>query len=161
MNRPFSLWGRLPVYWGPCQIRKIPGYACTGNAGNVSQPPRVSDPGMHHGTCVTHVPWCRPGKLTGGFLWSRWRGKRSRHSLRMLNPQFYVSGKRPTRPGVNATIRTRLCDYKYWNTSNQSQVSAVIACYHKMSNKSGLNGPGSFLLCCSEEQTPETQRYFK
>ena len=25
----------------------------------------------------------------------RWRGKRSRHSRRMRNPQFYVSGKRP------------------------------------------------------------------
>ena len=25
----------------------------------------------------------------------RWRGKRSRHSRRMCNPQFYVSGKRP------------------------------------------------------------------
>ena len=29
------------------------------------------------------------------FLWSRWRGKRSRHSRRMHNPQFYVSCKRP------------------------------------------------------------------
>ena len=51
---------------------------------------------MHHGTCVTHVPWCMPGSLTSGFLWSRWRlgrGKRSRHSRRMRNPQFYVSGK--------------------------------------------------------------------
>ena len=56
---------------------------------------RVSDPDMHHGTCVTHVPWCMPGSLTSGFLWSRWRGKRSRHSRRMRNPQFYVSGKRP------------------------------------------------------------------
>ena len=28
---------------------------------------------MHHGTCVTHVPWCKPGSLTNGFLWSRWR----------------------------------------------------------------------------------------
>ena len=35
------------------------------------------------------------GSLTSGFLWSRWRGKRSRHSRRMRNPQFYVSGKRP------------------------------------------------------------------
>ena len=25
-----------------------------------------SDPGMHHGTCVTHVPWCMSGSLTGG-----------------------------------------------------------------------------------------------
>ena len=24
-----------------------------------SPPPRVSDPDMHHGTCVTHVPWYR------------------------------------------------------------------------------------------------------
>ena len=36
-----------------------------------------------------------PGLLTGGFLWSRWRGRRSRHSRGMRNPQFYVSGKRP------------------------------------------------------------------
>ena len=56
------------------------------------RPPRVSDPDMHHGTCVTLVPWCMPGSLTSGFLWSRWRGK---HSRRMRNPQFYVSGKRP------------------------------------------------------------------
>ena len=25
--------------------------------------PLISDPGMHHGTCVTHVPWCMPGPL--------------------------------------------------------------------------------------------------
>ena len=28
--------------------------------------PLISDPGMHHGTCVTHVPWCMPGSLTRG-----------------------------------------------------------------------------------------------
>ena len=28
--------------------------------------PLVSDPGMHHGTCVTHVPWCMSGLLTRG-----------------------------------------------------------------------------------------------
>ena len=44
--------------------------------------------------CVTHVPWCMPGSLTSGFFWTWWRGKRSRHSWRMRNPQFYVSGKR-------------------------------------------------------------------
>ena len=26
--------------------------------------PIVSDPGMHHGTCVTHVSWCMSGSLT-------------------------------------------------------------------------------------------------
>ena len=63
--------------------------------GTFSPPPRVSDPDMYHGTCVTHAPWFVPGSLTSGFLWSRWRGKRSRHSRRMRNPQFCASGKRP------------------------------------------------------------------
>ena len=27
---------------------------------------QVSDPGMHHGTCVTHVSWCMPGSLFCG-----------------------------------------------------------------------------------------------
>ena len=26
--------------------------------------PLVSDPGMYHGTCVTHLPWCMSGSLT-------------------------------------------------------------------------------------------------
>ena len=73
------------------QIRTIAGCACAGNARNVFPAPRLSDPDMHH---VTHVPWCMPGSLNG-FLWSRWRGKRPRHSQRMRNLQFYVSGKRP------------------------------------------------------------------
>ena len=28
--------------------------------------PLDGDPGMHHGTCVTHVPWCIPESLTRG-----------------------------------------------------------------------------------------------
>ena len=28
--------------------------------------PQVSDSDMHHGTCVTHVPWCISGSLTSG-----------------------------------------------------------------------------------------------
>ena len=59
-----------------------------GMPGTFSPPWRVSDPDMHHGMCVT------PESLTGGCLWSQWRGKRSRHSRRMRIPQFYVSGKR-------------------------------------------------------------------
>ena len=41
---------------------------------------------------VTHVPCCMPGSLTSDFLRSRWRGNPSRHSRRMHNRQFYVSG---------------------------------------------------------------------
>ena len=65
-----------------------------GMPGTFSPPPRLSDPDMQYGTCVTHVPWCMLGSLTNGFL-CQWRGKRSRHSRRMRNQQFYVSGKRP------------------------------------------------------------------
>ena len=28
--------------------------------------PLVSDPDMHHGACMTHVPWCMSGSLTRG-----------------------------------------------------------------------------------------------
>ena len=66
--------------------------------GTLSPPPLASDPNMHHGTCMTHVPWCMPGSLTSGFLWRRWRGNRSPHSRCMRNPQFCVSGKRPIEP---------------------------------------------------------------
>ena len=73
-------------------------YACAGNVGNVF-PAAVSDPGMHHGTCVMHVPWCTPGALTSGFLWSQWRGKRSRHSRRMPihNFMYLVRGPSSTK----------------------------------------------------------------
>ena len=83
------------VQWASYQIRKSAGCACAWNAGNVFPAPQVSDPDMHHGTCVTHVPWCIPESLTSGFLWNRWRGKRSRHCRRMRTPLFHVSGKRP------------------------------------------------------------------
>ena len=60
------------VVWASYQIRKIAGCACAWNAGNVSphrrfqRKPIVSDPSMHHGTRVTHVPWCMSGSLTLG-----------------------------------------------------------------------------------------------
>ena len=50
------------IPWASYQIRKIAGCACAGNAGNgfprrrFQRKPLVSDPSMHHGTCVTHVP---------------------------------------------------------------------------------------------------------
>ena len=77
-----------------------------GMPGTFSPPPGVSNPDMHHCTCVTHVPWCMPESLTSGFLWSAWRGKRSRHSQRMCNPQFYASGKRSIRLYTPSVVRT-------------------------------------------------------
>ena len=74
--------------------------AWAGNAGNVFP----ATPDMHHGTCVTHLPWCMLGSITSSFLCSRWRVKRSRHSRRMRNPQFYVSGRRPMISKMIASI---------------------------------------------------------
>ena len=93
-----------------------------GMPGTFAQAPRVSDPDMHHGTCVTHLPWCMTGtyvthmpwcmplSLTSGFLLNRWRGKRFWHSRRMRNPKFYISGERPmsTRFHCCVTIITQL-----------------------------------------------------
>ena len=61
--------------WTSCQIRKFAGAHAPGMPGTFSPWPQVSDPDMHHGTCVTHVPWCMPGSLTSGFLWNRRRGE--------------------------------------------------------------------------------------
>ena len=61
--------------WASCQIRKIAGAHARGMPGTFSPSPQVSDPDMHHGTCVTHVPWYMPGSLTSGFLWNRRWGK--------------------------------------------------------------------------------------
>ena len=59
-----KLYGPLTKYV-KLRVAHVPGMP-----GTFSPPPRVSDPGMHNGTCVTHVPWCISGSQTGGFLWS-------------------------------------------------------------------------------------------
>ena len=72
------------------ECRGIPRY-------RLQRKPLVSDPGMHYGTCTTHVHDAR-AVMHVGFANSRLRGKRPRHSRRMRNTQFYVSGKRPMNP---------------------------------------------------------------
>ena len=85
----------MSCQWAFTRYVKLRVVHATGMPGKFFLPPRISDPDMHHDTSVTHVPWCMPGSLTSSFLWSRWRGKRSRHPRRMRDSQFYVSGKRP------------------------------------------------------------------
>ena len=46
-----------------------------GMPGTFSPPLWVSDPDMHHGTCVTHVTRCMPGSLTSVFLLKSVAGK--------------------------------------------------------------------------------------
>ena len=87
--------------WASYQIRKIAGYACAGNAGNIfprrpfQRKPLVSDPGMHHGTCVTRAV------MHVGIAYLRWRGKRSRHSRRMRTRNFVYLARGP-------------CDVSFW-----------------------------------------------
>ena len=86
-----------------------------------SPPPRVSDSDMHHGTCVTQLLWCIQGALTSGLLWSWWREKCSRHSWRMRNPQFCVSGKRPMdKHGTMIRIQYLLLVPVTWHSMNIS-----------------------------------------
>ena len=100
---PLARYVKLRVSHAPGMLRTF------------SPPPRVSDPDLHHGTSARHVPWCMPGSLTSVFLWSKWRGKRSRHSRRMHKPQFYVSGKKPI---VNMTAICSICQVNSASHSN-------------------------------------------
>ena len=59
-----------------------------GMLGTFSPPQRVSDPDMHYASCMMQVPWCMPGSLPSSFLWSRWRGKRPRHSHECATHNF-------------------------------------------------------------------------
>ena len=91
-NGPLSRYVKLRVVHAPgMQSKFVP-------------PPRVSDPDMHHGTCVMHLAGCMSGSLTSGFLWSWWWGKRSRHFQRMRNPQLCVSCKMPMAITINIMI---------------------------------------------------------
>ena len=57
-NGPLTRYAKLRVAHAP------------GMPGTFSPPPRVSDPDMHHSTCVTHVPWCLPGSLISSIVGS-------------------------------------------------------------------------------------------
>ena len=82
-----------PNNWPLTRYSKLRVAHALGVPWTFSPPPRICDPDMHHGTCVMHMPWCMTRSLTSGFLWSR-RGKSSRHTRCMRNPQLYVSGNR-------------------------------------------------------------------
>ena len=64
------------------RVAHAPGMPGTFSPHPTSKKPLVSDPGMHHGTCVTHVPGCMSGSLTRGDG----EDVPSRHSRRMRKP---------------------------------------------------------------------------
>ena len=90
-----NLWSEVSLLytWTSYQIRKLRVVHALGMPGTSSPQPTpwkllVSDPDMHHGACVRT---CRDACRIAN---PRWRGKRSRHSRRMRNPQSYVHDKR-------------------------------------------------------------------
>ena len=72
----WSLWNLAAIWWFYHPISWIPD---TQNCGlrmrrecrehyphhRLQRKPLVSNPSMHHGSCVTHVPWCMSASLTG------------------------------------------------------------------------------------------------
>ena len=58
-------WLTFPQHHGPLARCVELGVAhAPGMPGTFSPPPRVSDPGMHHGTCVTHACACATRNFT-------------------------------------------------------------------------------------------------
>ena len=113
----YGLTVRSTLTWASCQIRIIAGAHAPGMPETFSPPSRVSDPDMHPGTYVTHVPWCMPGSLTSGFLWSRRREK--------TFPAF------PVKPDFTYLVRG---PWTYECLSHQSPVA-----YRQTSNMSRFN----------------------
>ena len=66
---------------------------------------------MRHARAVMHVGIANP----------RWRGKRSRHSLRMCNPLLYISGKRPMVYFLSYNKNT--CAWVHWHGSSRGQLT--------------------------------------
>ena len=82
-------------------------------------------------TCITASAWRMPGSLTSGFLWSLWRGKRYRHSRRMRNPRFCISGKRPI--GGCILIESSICPG--WNELKVTTTSSFSLSYLWFNNQ--------------------------
>ena len=81
VNSPF-LHGSLTRY-AKLWFVHAPGMPGTLSRHRVQMKPLVSDPGMHHGACVTHTPWCMSASLTRGApaqpialrIWQKAHGK--------------------------------------------------------------------------------------
>ena len=88
--------------------------------------PLDSDPGMHHGTCVTHVPGCMSGSLTRGGIetFPAFPGP--------AQPAIYVSGKRPMTIGHREALFPRpICtvlDINNFCSTDETYIVSNFAC---------------------------------
>ena len=101
-ERVHIMRGEVYCTRGSYQIGKSAGCTCAGNAGTYSPSPRISDPGMHHGTVsfdfffFFFFFWGGGG---GGGGTAHAQSQRMQ-SQRMHNPQCDEFGKRPMRAYV-------------------------------------------------------------
>ena len=72
-SAPISQWPAVGccLEWASNRYVKLRVTHAPGRSGTfprhwLQRKPLVSNPGMHHGTCVTHVPWCMSGSLNRG-----------------------------------------------------------------------------------------------
>ena len=106
------------VVWTCYQIHKIAGCACTRNVGKVFPTSNFkANRYLAIPACIMAHAWrtCPDACRVANPLW---QGKRSWHSRRMRNPQFYVSGKRPMQYLVMWDHVMKRLDCIYPHTSN-------------------------------------------
>ena len=121
-GRNSSEWPRTPARfgvaqhhgaWASYQIRKIAGCACAGNAGIVfTLPPTLMETISLRSRHAARLVRDARAVMHVGIAYPRWWGKRSRHSRRKRNQQFYVSGKR--RMFLNFTGQYGETIMNYW-----------------------------------------------
>ena len=116
--------------WVSCQIRKIAGCACAGNAGNDF--PATDFQGNRElaiPATSRHVRHAR-AVMDVGIASPRPRGERSRHSRRVRNPRFYLSGKRP----MDKQMYNRDWEDNYCETASSLwiiwQCTLVVFCWY-------------------------------
>ena len=112
----------LTIPWASCQIRKIAGCACAGNAGNVSPPPTSKETAsLRSRHASRHVRHARAVMHTG-IANPRRRGKRSRYSWRMRNIIYanlaIASYHTSSKPGMNWRVmetvhKEKMCAFEF------------------------------------------------
>ena len=102
----------------------------------------VSDPGMHHGTCVTHVPWCMSRSLTRGGgenvpgIPGAWATRNFAYLARgPWSKKVQVNSLAPVRRGCNFQTQIKNTNL-LWNCS---QSNATKPCW-SLANVSSGNG---------------------
>ena len=102
--RPLTKYVKLRLYMRRECRERFPRH-------RLQRKPLVGDPDMHHGTCVTHVPWCMSGLLTRGG------GENdSGISGACTDPRFDVSGKRSVTPKSDIPHKLNILHqyYAHW-----------------------------------------------